>query len=88
MTQKGFAPILIVIPLAIISVIGVIVFGYFTATKQTAEQTAEIPTFQPSSPPVRLGTPGCEDVDYTGCDTSADFMTWTDTGERNPPAQE
>ena len=83
--QKGIAPLLIVIPLAIILVFGAIAYGYFVANKQESPQTTELPTYRSTSSPLpQLGTPGCEDVDYTGCDTSADFMTWEDTGERNP----
>lgn len=87
LNQKAFAPILIIIGLALIVVTGAIVYGYFISKGASPKKDVIPVSENRSSPLPQLGTPGCEDVDYTGCDTSADFMTWKDTGERNPPSQ-
>jgi hypothetical protein len=76
--QKGIAPLLILVALAVILIIGVIVFGFFVTSKTTQNsQNSEVHISQPD--PQRstiVGTPECPELDYTGCDTTGDFMTW------------
>ena len=85
MTQKGLAPVLILIVLAAVTGLGIIVYGYFITNKSTAPAGSEI---QVSENPIeqqaaKVGTPECPELDYTGCDTSQNWMTWTDDGARN-----
>jgi hypothetical protein len=82
MNQKAFAPIFILIGLAAFAVIGVITYGVYITGKKTSP--APVPQIQSSSPELTapLGTPECPELDYTGCDTSGEFMTWTDDGLR------
>ena len=87
MNQKAFSPIILLITGAVIVVLLGIVYGYFILTGKT--QPAQVQT-QPTTVPLtqqdplqsKVGTPQCPELDYTGCDTSGDFMTWTDDGIR------
>lgn len=80
-SQKGFSPVILLITLAIVIVVGGIIYGYFIMTGKT--QPAPIST-QPTTvqlteqDPLQplVGTPECPELDYTGCDTTGEFMTW------------
>lgn len=88
MNQRGITPVLIVAALAVVFVIGAISYGVYIATnKASAPAKEEIPVSENASlqPTIQVGTPECPEVDYTGCDTSGEFMTWKDDGVRNPP---
>jgi hypothetical protein len=83
MKQKGFAPVLILIALAALVGVAAIAYGYFVVNKSSTSET-NIPKMENplnQQTPV-VGTPGCPELDYTGCDTSQDFMTWSDDGVR------
>lgn len=87
MNQKAFSPIIILISVSVVVVLLGIIYGYFILTGKT--QPAQIAT-QPTSVPLtqqdpiqqKVGTPECPELDYTGCDNTGDFMTWTDDGTR------
>lgn len=81
MNQKGFAPLLIIVAAA--AVIGVIAYGYFIINKSTNPENKIQKMENPLTQQVRqVGTPECPELDYTGCDTSQQWMTWTDDGVR------
>ncbi len=84
MNQKGFAPILILVALAIVIGAGALVYGYFIMGKSKSPAKTEIPIMKNSSQQitVKVGTPECPELDYTGCDTSQNWMTWKDDGVR------
>lgn len=87
MNQKAFSPIIILISVAVVVVLLGIIYGYFILTGKT--QPTQVST-QPTSVPLtqqdpiqqKVGTPECPELDYTGCDTTGDFMTWTDDSSR------
>lgn len=89
MTQKGFSPVILLIAGAIIVSIAVVAYGFWTFQSKPAEVASEVPTQTqaPATAIIHPADPECPDTDYTGCDTSSQFMTWTDDGERNPPAE-
>lgn len=81
--QRGIAASIILIVLAVLFGVAAVAYGYFGLTGQSLrpKQTVELPPIEliPSPFPEsieQLGTPGCPDTDYTGCDTSSQFMTW------------
>jgi hypothetical protein len=93
MNQKGFAPLLIFIALAVIVGVGVVAYGFFIAkqqnppagkstqiSEQSTIRTIPLPPVQPS---IVVGTPECPELDYTGCDTSGNFMTWKDDSKKD-----
>lgn len=87
MKQKGFAPVLILVILAVIIGVGAVSYGIYVASNITKPPAkVAIPIMENASlhQTVRVGSPECPEVDYTGCDTSGDFMTWTDDGIRTP----
>lgn len=79
--QKGFAPLFILVMIAVVLVMGVVAYGLLVSSKatqapeKTAVKTVPLPPVQTS---VAVGTPECPELDYTGCDTSGNFMTWKD----------
>ncbi len=85
--QRGFSLIVILIAVAVVLVIGAITYGYFIMTgskipdEQTQTQTSVTLT-QQDPLQSQVGTPECPELDYTGCDNTGDFMTWTDDGVR------
>ena len=88
--QKGIAVVIIVITFAIIIGIGVLVYSYFInkkpAPSSSPSQTEKISKSDsnPLDTSSQTNPKDCLDADYTGCDNTADFMTWRDDGERNP----
>ncbi len=83
MNQKGFTPLLIFITVAIIIGAGVVAYGYFIVNKSIKPETKILKMENPLKQQTSLvGTPECPELDYTGCDTSQDWMTWKDDGVR------
>lgn len=83
--QKGITSLIIFIVVAVIVVLGVIFYGFWAFKSKPAEQSSEVPVQNQSTSTaiIHPADPACPDTDYTGCDTSSQFMTWTDDGERN-----
>lgn len=80
--QKGIASLIILIGLAIVIGITAIGFGYYAIQSASPRKDSiELPP-QYLVPPSQqaLGTPECPDIDYTGCDTSSEWMTWDGSG--------
>ncbi len=87
LTQKGFSPIILLIAVSVIIGTVAIAYGYFifagkTAPADTSSQLTSVPLTKKDPLQSKVGTPDCPELDYTGCDTSGDFMTWTDDGQR------
>lgn len=82
--QRGFAPVIIFAALAALIGAGVLAYSYFIAGKTPFSSQTEIPVMENSSQQttVKVGSPQCPELDYTGCDTSQDWMTWKDDGVR------
>jgi len=87
MNQKGFTPVLILVAIAAVIGVVAITYGYFIikpaspASKQSPQITS-VPLTQKDPIQPKVGTPECPELDYTGCDNSGNFMTWTDDGVR------
>lgn len=88
-SERGIASYIILIAAAVIIVLGVIFYGFWASQAKPAQQTAQpsAESQNPSTAVIHPADPECPDTDYTGCDTSSQFMTWTDDGERNAPAE-
>lgn len=82
--QRGIAPVLILIVLAAVIGAGAVAYGYFIVNKSATPSQSEISRMQNplEQQTVQVGTPQCPELDYTGCDTSQNWMTWTDDGIR------
>ncbi len=81
LSQKGFSPVIILIAGALLLVTGAIIYSYFIITGKTQPApvssqptTVQLTEQDPLQPLV--GTPECPELDYTGCDTTGEFMTW------------
>lgn len=86
-TQKGFTPIILLIAVSVIIGTVAITYGYFifagkTAPADTNSQVTSVPLTKKDPLQPKVGTSDCPELDYTGCDTSGDFMTWEDDGLR------
>lgn len=84
MNQRGIAAVLILITLAVVIGAGAVAYGYFILGKSSQTTQTGIPVMNSGSTQtkVQVGSPECPELDYTGCDTSGNFMTWTDDGVR------
>ncbi len=89
-SEKGITSLIIFISVAVIFVSGVIFYGFWAAQSKPKEAASEVPVQNQNSSTaiIHPADPECPDTDYTGCDTSSQFMTWTDDGERNPTESE
>lgn len=76
--QRGIASALILILIAIVIGLTAVGFGYFVI--QNSSPKKEVVTLPPENlippPTVPVGTPGCPDADYTGCDNTSRWATW------------
>lgn len=90
--QQGFSPVIILIAagvvLAILAV-GVLIFtSKKPATNSPSTEKLTVPLTKKDpllmEAQAKLGTPDCPEFDYNGCDTSGNFATWKDDGQRNP----
>lgn len=76
--QKGISGILILIGFAVVLGIAALFLLFFSGAKnplnQGVKQTVELPPQDLIPPPNTK--PGCSDTDYTGCDNTAQWMTW------------
>jgi hypothetical protein len=87
--QRGFSAIIILIVIAVLVGIAAVVIGYFAvkkqnpasapATSQPTNLTVPLTKKDPSQIEMesKIGTAECPEVDYTGCDTTGNFMTWS-----------
>lgn len=82
--QRGFAAVIIFVAIAAMIGAGVLAYSYFIVGKSKSPDQTGIPVMENSTQQttVKVGTPQCPELDYTGCDTSQDWMTWTDDGIR------
>ena len=77
MKQYGFSPVIILVILAVIGTVAVIAYGAFVLNKTSKPSPSPISVTQNPAPlEAPLGSPECPELDYTGCDTSGEFMTW------------
>jgi len=83
--QKGIGTVLILIVIAAVIGVSAVAYGIYITRKPLPTKTpatVELTENDPLQKQIQVGSPECPEVDYTGCDTSGDFMTWTDDGIR------
>ena len=86
MNQKGISATIIIIATAVVIVTAAIAYGFFILSQSPSPQEQQVQTTVPltQQDPLqsKVGTPECPEVDYSGCDTSGNFMTWEDDDVR------
>lgn len=77
--QRGIAAVLILIVLAVIIGAIAIIYGYFVLTKNNSNQSSQTGITEQNLEAIKeLGSTDCPDTDYTGCDVSSKWMTWSE----------
>ena len=86
MNQKGISATIIIIATAVVIVTAAIAYGFFILSQSPSPQEqptqTTVPLTQQDPLQSKVGTLECPEVDYSGCDTSGNFMTWEDDGLR------
>lgn len=83
--QRGITSLLILAGVAVVIGIIAVFFGFFITSKPASlniKQTVNLPPAylipSPAGSSNAKTDPNCPDTDYTGCDNTAQFMTWSE----------